>query len=713
MNPKNHLPSIRTLPTADIELPPSLERLRDIAYDYWWSWSPVAQRLFGRIDPAAWRRYHNPVQLLINVEPQQWMRLLSDPEFERLFKETVASLDDYRAQPSWFEENASQMRGPIAYFSMEFGIHESLGIYSGGLGVLAGDHCKAASDLGVPLVGVGLLYRSGYFRQTVDADGFQQHIYPDNDFSRLPVLPVPAPAGGMLTVPVDLPGRVVHAGIWKVQVGRVPVLMLDTDISLNDPADRPISGILYVRGREMRLCQEVILGVGGVKALRALGIKPEVWHMNEGHVAFLGLERARERVVDGDSLEAALGFVKAATVFTTHTPVPAGNETFDKALASRYLEPWVRDVVCEPEEGLALGADNGNFNMTALAIRLSQRSNGVSRLHGQVSSDMWRHLFEGEEKEPVGYVTNGVHTQSWVGREMRRFYTQHLGPDWERHLLDPEYWQKVHDAPDAALWGAHRAQKDRLIRFVRERTRLQSARHGRSPDELRQVETLLDPHALTIGFARRFATYKRAFLVMTDVDRLRAILNTADRPVQFLFAGKAHPADREGQEVVRRIVSLTQGEFHGKLVFLEDYDIGVGRALVQGCDVWLNNPRRPQEASGTSGQKVPINGGVNVSVLDGWWAEGYHEDNGWAIGDGSVDPDTAAQDHRDAEALYHVLLEGVIPRFFDRDETGLPREWIKTMKSAIESAVAPFSAHRMVRDYVLGSYVPVADTRER
>jgi starch phosphorylase len=490
--------------------------------------------------------------------------------------------------------------------------------------------------------------------------------------------------------------------------------MLDTDISLNDPADRPISGILYVRGREMRLCQEVVLGVGGVRALRALGIKPEVWHMNEGHVAFLGLERARERVIDGgDSLDSALAFVKAATVFTTHTPVPAGNETFDKALVSRYLEPWVRDVVCEPEEGLALGADNGNFNMTALAIRLSQRSNGVSKLHGRVSSDMWRHLFEGEDEEPVGYVTNGVHTQSWVGKEMRRFYTQHLGADWEQHLLDPDYWKKVQDAPDGALWSAHRSQKERLIRFVRERTRQQSARHGRSPDELRKVESLLDPHALTIGFARRFATYKRAFLVMTDIERLRAILGDPDRPVQFLFAGKAHPADREGQEVVRRIVSLTQGEFHGKLVFLEDYDIGVGRALVQGCDVWLNNPRKPQEASGTSGQKVPINGGINVSVLDGWWAEGYREDNGWAIGDGSVDPDTAAQDHRDAEALYHVLLNGVIPRFFDRDAKGLPREWIKTMKGAIESAVAPFSAHRMVRDYVVGSYLPVAESRER
>jgi starch phosphorylase len=712
MNETSPLASIRTLPTADIELPPSLERLRDLVYDYWWSWSPIAQRLFQRIDPVAWRRYLNPVQLLINVEPQQWMRLLSDPEFERLYRETIASLDEYRAQTSWFHENAPGLRGPIAYFSMEFGIHESLGIYSGGLGVLAGDHCKAASDLGVPLVGVGLLYRSGYFRQTVDADGFQQHIYPDNDFSRLPVLPVQAPAGGMLTVPIDLPGRVVHAAVWKVQVGRVPVLMLDTDISLNDPADRPISGILYVRGREMRLCQEVVLGVGGVRALRALGIKPEVWHMNEGHVAFLGLERARERVVNGDSLALALGYVKGATVFTTHTPVPAGNETFAKDLVRRYLEPWVRDVGCEPSEGLALGTDNGNFNMTALAIRLAARSNGVSRLHGQVSSEMWRHLFDDAGNEPIGYVTNGVHTQSWVGPEMRRFYSRHLGAGWEQQLLDPAYWKAVRKAPDAALWAAHRAQKERLIRFVRERTRIQAARHGRSPDELREVEGLLDPNALTVGFARRFATYKRAFLVMTDINRLRTILTDTHRPVQFIFAGKAHPADREGQEVVRRIVSLTQGEFHGKLVFLEDYDIGMGRALVQGCDVWLNNPRKPQEASGTSGQKVPINGGVNVSVLDGWWAEGFRGDNGWAIGDGSVDPDTEAQDHKDAEALYQVLTGEVIPRFFDRDESGLPREWIRTMKASIEAAVAPFSAHRMVRDYVLGSYVPVGEGRE-
>ncbi len=700
--------NIRTLHVADIELPPSLERLRDLAYDYWWSWSPRAYRLFSRIDPEPWRRYHNPVQLLINVEPQQWMRLLSDPEFVKLYNDVIQGLDEYRSRPRWYAQQGTQMPGPAAYFSMEFGIHESLGIYSGGLGVLAGDHCKAASDLGVPLVGVGLLYRSGYFRQTVDADGFQQHTYPDYDFARLPVLPVQASGGGVLTVPIDLPGRVVHAQVWKVQVGLVPVLMLDTDIPLNDPADRPITGTLYVRGREMRLCQEIVHGIGGVRALRALGIHPAVWHMNEGHVAFLSLERARERVHMGDSLEEALAAVKSTTVFTTHTPVPAGNETFDRKLVRKYLEPWIRDVGCEPDEALALGADNGNFNMTAFSIRLAAGTNGVSQIHGQISSAMWRHLFPDGAAEPVGYVTNGVHTASWVGPEMRTFYGQHIDPAWEQRLLEPEAWQKVREAPDAALWAAHRAQKERLIRFVRERVRVQSARHGLSPDELRQVEALLDPHALTVGFARRFATYKRAFLIMSDLDRLRAIVSDPARPVQFLFAGKAHPADREGQEVVRRLFSLTHGEFRGKLVFLEDYDIEVGRALVQGCDVWLNTPRRPQEASGTSGQKVPVNGGVNLSILDGWWAEGFRGDNGWAIGDGSINPDTAAQDRADAESLYRALESEVVPRFFARDGAGLPHEWIRTMKASIESVVAPFSAHRMVRDYLVGSYLPAA-----
>ncbi len=705
------LPEIATLQVADIELPAGMERLRELAYDLWWSWSPLATRLFAWIDPDHWRRYQNPVQLLINVEPHQWARLLSDPEFVRAYESVIQSYDSYRARPRWFGQHADNLSGPIAYFSMEFGIHGSLGIYSGGLGVLAGDHCKAASDLGLPLVGMGLLYQSGYFRQAVDADGFQQHIYPNYDFARLPVLPVRAPHGGVLTVPVDLPGRVVQVAVWKAQVGLVPVLMLDTDIPLNDPADRPITGILYVRGREMRLAQEIVLGIGGVRALRALGIAPALWHMTEGHVAFLGLERAREKVQRGDGLQDALKSVARNAVFTTHTPVPAGNETFDKGLVRKYLAPWTQDVGCEMDDALALGSDNGHFNLTALAIRLSSAVNGVSKLHAQVSSAMWRHLFSGSPESPVAAINNGVHTETWIGPEMRALYAHHLGPNWEEHLLDAGFWSGIRQVPDAELWGAHRSQKERLIRFVRERLRTQSARHGLSPDDLRQIEGLLDPHALTIGFARRFATYKRAVLVLSDLERLRRLLSDSERPVQLLFAGKAHPADREGQDLIRRLFLLTQGEFRSKLVFLEDYDIEMGRMLVQGCDAWLNTPRRPQEASGTSGQKSPINGGVNVSILDGWWAEGFRGDNGWAIGDGRQEPSLEAQDKSDAEALYRLLEVEVVPRFYERGDDSLPHRWIETMKASIESIVPRFSAHRMVRDYVLEAYLPAAARR--
>jgi starch phosphorylase len=701
---------IPTLQIADIELPEGMDRLRDLAYDLWWSWSPLATRLFTWIDPDHWRRYHNPVELLINVEPHHWIRLLSDPEFRRAYDAVIQALDAYRSRPRWYDQQGAPLPGPVAYFSMEFGLHESLGVYSGGLGVLAGDHCKAASDLGVPLVGVGLLYRSGYFRQSVDADGFQQHVYPDNDFARLPVLPVQAPGGGVLTVPVDLPGRVVQAAVWKAQVGLVPVLMLDTDIPLNDPADRPIASILYVRGREMRLTQEMVLGVGGVRALRALSLSPAVWHMNEGHVAFLGLERARERVQSGEGLEDALKAVARNAVFTTHTPVPAGNETYDRELVRRYLGPWAQDVGTDPEAALALGTENGQFNLTVLAIRLSSSVNGVSKLHGQVSSAMWRHLWPGSPESPVSSITNGVHTETWVGPELRALYAQHIDRAWEEHLLEPEVWDRVGAVPDSELWAAHRSQKERLVRFVRERVRMQSARHGLAPDDLRGVERLLDPRALTIGFARRFATYKRAVLVLSDLERLRSILSDPARPVQFVFAGKAHPADRAGQDVIRRLFLLTQGEFRGKVVFLEDYDMEVARMMVQGCDVWLNTPRRPQEASGTSGMKCPISGGINLSILDGWWVEGYRGENGWAFGEGgSTDPEV--QDREDAAALYRLLEEEVVPLFFAKDTDGLRHGWITRMKSSIASVVPNFSAHRMVRDYVQQAYVPAAGRR--
>jgi starch phosphorylase len=701
---------IPTLQIADIELPPEMERLRDLVYDLWWSWSPSATRLFNWIEPDQWRRYHNPVELLINVEPHHWRRLLANQEFRRAYDNAIDAWDAYRARTSWFERSSS-LPGPVAYFSMEFGIHESLGVYSGGLGILAGDHCKGASDLGVPLVGVGLLYQSGYFRQTVDADGFQQHIYPSYDFARLPILPVEAPGGGVLTVPVDLPGRVVQAAVWKAQVGLVPVLLLDTDVPLNDPADRPITGMLYVRGREMRLCQEIVLGVGGVRALRALNLTPSVWHMNEGHVAFLALERAREKVLRGEGLSEALKNTARNTVFTTHTPVPAGNEQFDLKLVRKYLEPWTREVGCDAEAALALGSEKGMFNLTVLAIRMSTWQNGVSKLHGQVSSDMWRHLWPGAPEAPINWITNGVHTESWVGPEMRALYAHHLDPQWGERLLEPDFWQGIEKVPDSELWSAHRSQKERLIRFVRERVRQQGARHGMSPDELRRVEGLLDPRALTIGFARRFATYKRAVLVLSDMDRLRALLTREDRPVQMVFAGKAHPADRDGQELIRRIVLLAQGDLRGKIVFIEDYDIELARMLVQGSDVWLNTPRRPEEASGTSGQKVPINGGINLSIMDGWWVEGYRGDNGWAVGRELPGESAQVQDAEDAASLYHLLEDEVVARFFDRGEDGLRHRWIETMKRSIATVVPEFSAHRMVRDYVERAYVPAAARR--
>jgi starch phosphorylase len=448
-----------------------------------------------------------------------------------------------------------------------------------------------------------------------------------------------------------------------------------------------------------------------VRALRALGIDPAVWHMNEGHVAFLGLERARERVRRGDGLGDALRDVARNAVFTTHTPVPAGNETFSRELVRKYLDVWANDVGCDPDDVLSIGTEAGSFNLTVLAIRLSSSYNGVSKLHGQVSSAMWRHLWPDAPEAPIGSITNGVHTESWVGPEMRALYAHHLDPAWEQHLLEPEFWTRIGAVPDSELWAAHRSQKERLIRFVREKVRQQSARHGLSPDELRDVEGLLDPHALTIGFARRFATYKRAILVISDLERLRALLGDPARPVQILFAGKAHPADRAGQDVIRQLFLLTQGEFRGRIVFLEDYDIEMGRMLVQGCDVWLNTPRRPQEASGTSGQKAPVNGGVNVSILDGWWVEGYQGDNGWAIGDQTLLEETEQQDAADAASLYSILETDVVPRFFERDEAGLPRRWIETMKASIGSVVHRFSAHRMVRDYVEQTYVPAAGRR--
>lgn len=708
-------PSIRTIPAADIEIPSELSGLYDLAYNLWWTWQPHTSQLFSAIDPARWSLDHNPVELLINVEPQRWESLLVDDHFLASYHGIMQRLDRYLndRDGSWFRKTyPGYDGGPVAYFSTEYGWHECLGIYSGGLGILSGDHSKAASDLGIPFVGVGLMYRRGYFRQTVDADGNQQHFYPRNDFRRLPVLPVTHANGRRVRVTVDLPGRSVSLQLWKATVGRVPVVLLDSGCRENDPADREITSILYVRGREMRLCQEIVLGIGGVRALRELGIEPEVWHMNEGHSALLSVERIREQARRGHGFAQALAETRERAVFTTHTPVPAGNETFDANLVRKYLEVGAEGA--DLDDLLALGrahpdASDEPFNLTALAIRTSRSTNGVSELHGRVADDMWKHLWPEEAPQPrVGHVTNGVHLPTWTGSEIAALLRGRFGAGFESDVLDDAIASAVSSIPDAELWTAHGAQKKRLLTFTRLRLLEQLARHGRSPDELRAIKDILSPDALTIGFARRFATYKRAALIFRDLGRLREILCDPERPVQLLFAGKAHPADRPGQDLVREIfLSSASAEFRGRVVFIESYDMRVARHLVQGVDLWLNTPRRPLEASGTSGMKAAMNGGLNFSVPDGWWCEGYDPSHGWTIGEAQAHDDPEVQDREDAESLYRVLQDEIVPCFYDRDpDDGLPRAWIARMKQAMAELSPRFGASRLLRDYTASYYWP-------
>jgi len=705
---------IKTRATARIEVPVQFSRIRDIAYNLWWTWSPLAHSLFYMIDPVRWVHYRSPIQLLINLEPERWQELQNDTEFIRAYRTLVERFDQYMApeKPTWFERNYPDYdRGPIAYFSTEYGWHESLQIYSGGLGILSGDHSKSASDLGLPFVGVGLMYRHGYFRQTIDPDGGQQHFYPDYDLRRVPLLPIVGEDGKDLELSIELPGREVRFGAFKANIGRVPVLLLDTDLESNHPADRSITGILYVRGRELRLAQEILLGLGGFRLLRALGVAPSVWHMNEGHSALLSLERIAEAArLDGLSFDDARERVAGSTVFTTHTPVPAGNETFDAGLVRHYLGPWAESTGTDLDRVVELGRTDGDdvFNMTALAIRSSSRVNGVSELHGRVSGGMWNHMLESTGRT-VEFVTNGVHQPTWVGPEMGDLLRKHLGPGFERRLLDPGFTEAVLEIPDDEVWEAHCAQKQRLVSLIRAQTLEQYSRHGRSPEQLHEIDHLFQPDRLTIGFARRFATYKRADLLLRDPARLKALLASTDRPIQFLFAGKAHPADKPGQELIRRIWNAAlDGQMLERLHFVENYDMRIGRLLVQGVDVWLNTPRRPLEASGTSGMKAALNGGLNCSILDGWWCEGFDSSHGWAIGRQEEDhPDNEhAQDDRDADSLYRTLTDEVVDCYYQRDERGIPTEWVSRMKHAIAMLSPRFSTERMVREYTERFYLP-------
>jgi len=712
---------ISTLRHTEIEVPVELAGLGDLIYNLWWTWSHPAHRLFHRIDEVRWLRYHNPVELLLNLKPHRWEQLLLDETFLAQYRDVMDEFERYMADDaeSWFSSaHGDYLGGPVAYFSTEYGWHDSLGIYSGGLGILSGDHCKSASDEGLPFVGIGLMYRRGYFQQTIDAEGYQQHYYPDYDLRRLPLLPVAGEDGRECTVHVELRGRRVAVRPWLAQVGRVPVLLLDSDLQENHPSDRPITSILYVRGREMRLCQEILLGIGGTRVLHELGIQPAVWHMNEGHSALLSVERVRE-LVDRERIrfDEALRRTRGNVVFTTHTPVPAGNETFESGLVRKYFEDHAHRFGIRTEELLALGhahpenADD-SFNLTALAIRTSSAANGVSELHGRVANEMWRHLVpdRAPDRPAIGHVTNGVHVPTWIGPEILGLLQRHVGADVLDRLDDPGFAAAVEAIPDAEFWDAHGSQKRRLVEFARKSVQAQFARHGRSPDELRAIDGLLDPEHLTVGFARRFATYKRAALIFRDLARLKSIVASQERPVQILFAGKAHPADRPGQDLIREICrTAVSPDLNGRILFLENYNMRVARFLVQGVDVWLNNPRRPQEASGTSGMKVAVNGGLNCSVLDGWWCEGYDPAHGWSIGDERDWHDPERQDADDAESLYRVLADRIVPAFYERDAaTGQPTGWIRRMKKAVAALAPRFSTARMVREYVDSYYVPAS-----
>lgn len=699
-------------------IPERVGRLADLAYNLWWSWHMEAQHLFIDVDPGLWEFvYHNPVKFLNEVRQASLVAAAADPAYVARYDVVVAEFDEYMAPAkTWFSNTHPELEGPVAYFSFEFGLHESLPIYSGGLGVLAGDHVKGASDLGVPMVFVGYLYPQGYFRQEINADGWQEAIYNKLDFDDVPVMPALTPDGHEVIVKVQLPQREIYAKVYLIQVGRVPLYMLDTDIYPNAPADRQLSSRLYGGDQEMRVAQELVLGVGGVRALRALGINPKAFHMNEGHAAFLVLELAREKVAKGEPFAQALTEDAARTVFTTHTPVAAGNDAFPFDLMDKYFSEYYPQLGVSREEFLNLAREGEPwgpaFSMTTLALKGADYRNGVSKLHGRVSRNMWHWLWPNRPVEdvPITSITNGVHTGTWLAPELYDFYTHYLGKGWYDDLDNPDDWLPLYNAPDQELWEIHNKLKGQLVDFARGKLTEWYRRTGVQTPSV----PLLDPAALTLGFARRFATYKRATLIFSDADRLARILNQPGRPVQLVFAGKAHPKDEGGKHFIQAVNSASHHPgFEGKIVFIEEYDMNVARYMTHGVDVWLNNPRRPYEASGTSGMKASLNGVPNLSVLDGWWAEGYNGKNGWAIGNGEEYANPDEQDWHDVTSLYSLLENDVAPRFYNRDPSsssgqaqGVPLEWVRIMKEAIVTLTAHFSMRRQVKEYTELFYVP-------
>jgi len=712
------MPSVRSF-TVLPALPESLKDLETIAKNMFWAWNPECAELFERIDNRLWAASgHNPVKMLGSVSQHKLEMLAENQGFLHEMHRAAEKLQIYLTAPTWFEKVCSKHSKPIiAYFSAEFGVHECLPVYAGGLGILAGDHLKSASDLGIPLIGVGLMYQKGYFRQYLNIDGWQHEVYVENDVYNMPLELVRADDTTPLTISIDYPGRSVQAQIWCVSIGRVKLYLLDTNVPANSPGDRMITSSLYGGDRELRIRQEILLGIGGLKALDAMGIEPTVCHMNEGHAAFMALERIRcLRTSKGMTFDEALEATKSGNVFTVHTLVKAGLDEFSVDLMDKYFGSYYPDLGINRSQFLALGRllpddDNESFKMPVLALKLSAYANGVSELHGQISREVWGNLWPGvpSDEVPIKAITNGIHIKSWVAPEIEDLYDRYLGPTWSQEVHDKFIWSNIDQIPDEELWSIHHRCKEQLVVFARRRLRAQMERRGTYHTELNKADTVLDPEALTIGFGRRFASYKRGDLLLKDADRLVKLLTHAERPVQIVFAGKAHPKDTEGKDIIRNIVHFAQrDEVRRRVVFLEDYDIDVARAMVHGVDVWLNNPRRPMEASGTSGMKAAMNGVLNVSTLDGWWCEGYRPEGGWAVGSGETYQDTDYQDMIECQAIFEILENEIIPLFYTRSADNLPRAWIARMKKSIEWIAPRFNTHRMVADYTRRFYNPAA-----
>lgn len=708
-------------------LPDKIQKLQELAQNVWYAWSPNLVRLFRRLDPDCWAECNqNPVQMLALVSQEKLRKAAEDESFVAHLERVYSEFNSYMAQKKWFETRYSACKEDhIAYFSCEYGLDVSLPIYSGGLGVLSGDHLKSASDLGIPIVAVGLLYRFGYFKQSLNADGWQNESYDENDWYNMPVTLEKDKEGNPIKIQVEIGDSPVYAQIWRVQVGRVALYLLDANIPENPTFHREITFQLYSGDKDIRIRQEILLGIGGVRALEALGYAPNAYHLNEGHSMFLCLERVRQLMEKEKlSYDEAYDVVWSTNIFTTHTPVPAGNEQFDKKLIEKYLKTMAVNLGLPLDKLLDLGRMHaGNtkepFSMTIGALRMSAFANGVSKLHGEISRGMWKDVWDGfpVNDVPITSITNGVHTYSWVARNMGELYRTYLGPRYVEQPEDSTCWDNVNRIPDGELWRAHHHNKEKLVFLTRKQLRKQLEKKGKSQQELRRTEQILNPHALTVGFARRFATYKRGYMMFSDLDRLRKLIADTDRPVQFIFAGKAHPKDNHGKEIIKSVVHIAQqDEFRDHIVFLENYDLDLASKLVGGVDVWLNTPRRPQEASGTSGMKAAMNGAINLSILDGWWEEGFTPKTGWAIGTPIEYANPEEQDNIESQALYDILERDVIPLFYDRrenrDTVNFSRDWVDMMKHSIIMGGKDFSSHRMVKEYAEKFYIPAVQAHK-